>query len=399
MDIFESKQKRANITVQIRELMDRCGDAVMDAVDKSTLENLEKEFDKINASIAAEEKQLERERIAGEIIDKKNAVEGQDKANKLFAKALTGLPEHLNAYRASLNLSNDSQAGNLTAPMAFTDELIRGLDDELFIRQISKTVGPIGAGQSLGYPYRATAASDADWTTEVAQSAEDTTLAFGRREFKPQRLTKCIKISKTLIDHAPNTEEIVKNEIVSRIAIAQENAYLNGDGTNKPLGVFVASNDGITTGRDVSTGNTTSAVTFDGLINAKYGLKGQYIPKAHWLMHRDLVKMVAKLKDTEGQYLWQPSAIVGQPDMLLGCPVHMSEYAPNTFTASQYVAVLGDFADGYWVCDATSIQIEVLRELFALYNQIGYNVEYYGDGAPVIAEAFVRVKLAASQGE
>jgi hypothetical protein len=54
-----------------------------------------------------------------------------------------------------------------------------------------------------------------------------------------------------------------------KFGVTQEKAYLTGDGNQKPLGVFTASNDGISTGRDVSTGNTTTAITFDGLIEAK----------------------------------------------------------------------------------------------------------------------------------
>ena len=168
---------------------------------------------------------------------------------------------------------------------------------------------------------------------------------------------------------------------------------MTGNGSGKPLGIFTASASGIPTARDVSEDNTTTDVTLDGLINAKYSLKGQYHARAQWVMHRDLVKKIAKLKDGEGQYIWQPSVQVGQPDILLGCPVHMSEYAPNTFTTGQYVAVLGDFRY-YWICDADSLYIQVLDQLFAQNNLIGYLFDYFGDGAPVLGEAFARVKLA-----
>jgi HK97 family phage major capsid protein len=73
----------------------------------------------------------------------------------------------------------------------------------------------------------------------------------------------------------------------------------------------------------------------------------------------------------------------------------MSEYAPNTYTANLYAAVIGDFKNGYWICDADSIAIQVLKELYAVNNQIGYLVDYFGDGAPVLSEAFARVKMGA----
>ena len=89
--------------------------------------------------------------------------------------------------------------------------------------------------------------------------------------------------------------------------------------------------------RDRSTGNTQTAVTFDGLLEAKYAIKQQYWRELNWVMHRDAAKMLAKIKDSDGQYIWQPSVQLGQPDLLLGVPVRMSEYAPNTFTAGKYV--------------------------------------------------------------
>jgi len=157
--------------------------------------------------------------------------------------------------------------------------------------------------------------------------------------------------------------------------------------------LFVANAAGINTDRDMATGNTATAVTFDGLINAKYSIKQQYWNGAEWVMHRDLAKMLAKIKDGEGQYIWQPSIAAGQPDRLLGFNVNLSEYAPNTYTAGLYAAILGNFGLGYWICDADAINIQVLKELYAVTNQIGYLFDYFGDGAPVLPEAFARVKM------
>ena len=71
----------------------------------------------------------------------------------------------------------------------------------------------------------------------------------------------------------------------------------------------------------------------------------------------------------------------------------MSEYVPNTFTNGLYVGILGDFAQ-YWIADAMQMEIQVLRELYAAEGKVGYLVDYWGDGAPVVEEAFARVTLA-----
>ena len=74
----------------------------------------------------------------------------------------------------------------------------------------------------------------------------------------------------------------------------------------------------------------------------------------------------------------------------------MSEYAPNTYTAGKYAAVYGDFRTGYMICDGDGLYIQVLNELYAPNNSIGYLVEYFGDGAPVVGEAFARLKIKGS---
>ncbi|MGI6239985.1 MAG: phage major capsid protein [Christensenellales bacterium] len=391
--IFEMKQNRAKINADIRAHMDKFDSAEMSAEDKNVLAQLEREFDDLTETINREERQLERDRLAGEA-PAKEGEKPRDKAHEIFARALGGSSEAIREYRnASSTLADDAQAGYLTAPVQFVERLIKGLDDEVFIRRLSTVVGPIGAAQSLGFPALTTDASDAEWTTEVAQAGEETTIAFGRREFKPNRLAKRIKISDTLMRHAPMAEETILSRLRYKIGVAQEQAYMTGDGSSKPLGVFVAHDDGIPTARDVSTGNTATAVTFDGLMNAKYSLKGGYHRSAQWIMHRDLVKAIAKIKDGEGQYVWQPSVQLGQPDFLLGSPVNMSEFAPNTYTTGKYAAIYGDFKAGYWVCDADQVYLKVLNELYAEYNQIGYVIHYFGDGAPVLSEAFARVKL------
>jgi len=392
--IIEMKQERATLTASIRDLMNQFEAKEMPAETKEELSKMEASFDSMNDKIMAEEKQLNRERAAGEITDHLNDGK-KSETRELFAKALSGEPRHIQEYQNAQSLGVDATAGYLTAPVEFVQTLIKGLDNLMFMRQISNVVGPIGAAQSLGFPYLNTDADDGTWVAEVTTAPEETSLDFGRREFKPNKMAKLIKVSRTLMQHAPMAESTIMDRMNMKIQSGAENAYMNGNGTAQPLGIFTASASGITTARDVSTDNTATAVTFDGLQNAKYSLKQQYLANASWVMHRDLCKMLAKIKDGEGQYVWQGSVTNGQPDRLLGAPVYMSEYAPNTYTSSLYAAVFGDFKRGYWICDANSVNLQVLKELYAATNQIGYLVDYFGDGAPVLAEAFARVKMGA----
>lgn len=390
MNIFDMMQDRAKVTDSIRKLMDKYDDTTkMTAEDRQELERLEAEFDNLNQRITDEQRQQERERAIGEQQQQNGP---KDNKPSLFARALSGRADDIAAYRNSMSLGNDDQAGALTAPMEFRQELIKELDNMLFMRKICRVIPGVGAGQSLGFPYRKSAAVIPSWTGEVDEAPEETTVSYGRREFKPYRIADLLKISRTLMNHAPMAERILKEEIAGRLGAAQEVAYLTGDGNEKPLGVFTASENGIPTSRDFSAGNTATELTTDGLMEAKYALKQQYQGGAQWIFHRDAVKMLAKLKDGNDQYVWFPSVRDDQPDRLLGKTVNMSEYAPNTFTTGQYVGIYGNFKN-YWIADADALTIQVLNEVYARNNQTGYLWNFFGDGMPVIGEAFARVTL------
>ena len=126
----------------------------------------------------------------------------------------------------------------------------------------------------------------------------------------------------------------------------------------------------------------------DNLIRVKYTLKPAYHSGAKWIFHTDGVSQIARLKDGEGRYLFNVDT-----NQLIGFSVLISEHAPNTFTTGLYVGLLGNF-NWYWVVDALPFTMQRLDELYAGTNQTGFIGRRETDGAPVLEEAFVRVKLA-----
>lgn len=297
-------------------------------------------------------------------------------------------PEHVRALQAD----NETLGGNLYAPLQLVDRILQAVDNAVYMRQWA-TVIPVTDGESLGVPTLDTDPADPAWTSEIGAVSEDSSMAFGRRELSPNLLTKLVKISRKLLRKAPNAEDLVVQRLAYKFGVAFESNLLTGNGAKQPLGVFTASSDGISTGRDVSTGNTTTSIQFDGLIEAKYTLKSQYWPMARWLFHRDGMKQIAKLKDGDGQYIWRESTRASEPDRVLGLPARMSEYAPNTFTSGNYVGILGDFSY-VWIADSLALEFQRLMELYAGNNQVGLIGRLESDGMPVLEEAFVRVKLA-----
>jgi HK97 family phage major capsid protein len=310
-----------------------------------------------------------------------------------FAANLLVPQDRSDAERRALQMDVDASGGFTVAPQQFVANLIQRVDDMTFMRGLA-TVSQLVGAHSIGRPSLDTDVSDSDWTSELATGNEDTDMAFGKRELSPHPLAKRIKVSRKLLRHSPlGPEALVQARLAYKMAVTQEKAFMTGNGVQQPLGVFTASASGISTGRDVSTDNAATAVTLDGLKNAKWTLKAQYHPRSQWVAHRDFGKQVDKIKDGEGRYIWQESVTVGQPDRLLGFPVNYSEYAPNTFTAGLYVAVLGDFSN-YWIVESLSFEIQRLNELYAATNQVGYITRAELDAMPVLEEAFVRIKLA-----
>lgn len=405
----EMRARRAALTKEAREILDR------EENEKRTLsqeeidqyERIMAEVDKLGEQIQREERLAGLEDVFGQepklagLEDPQDDKDIADRTNprateeyrSLFASWLARGSEALTAeeHRA-MQADSDVGGGYLVAPQQMVAQLLKNVDDLVVFRQLA-TRHTLESAASLGVVTLESDADDWDWTTEL-RTGRETELKFGRRELRPHPLAKRVRISNTLLRKATmGPEQIVRERLAYKLGVTQEKAYMMGDGNQKPLGVFVPSDDGISTARDVSEGNTDASIMPDGLIEAKYTLKQQYWGRARWIFHRDAIKQIRKLKDGEGQYIWQPGIAGGAPDRILELPYITSEFVPNTFTTGKYVGILGDIRY-YWIVDALDMQMQRLVELYAETNQTGFIGRYEGDGMPVLEEAFVRVKLA-----
>ena len=291
----------------------------------------------------------------------------------------------------------DAVGGYWLAPIQMVNMILKNVDDLVQIRQLA-TKFQVMNSSSLGVPQLEDDADEFEFTSELATGSDQDDLTFGKRELKPAPMAKRFKISNRLIQAAVmDVAAFCLGRLSVKSGYTQENAFCTGDGVNGPLGLFVASASGINTDRDVSTGNTTTALTFNGLKNAKWALKPQYrnSPSVRIMLHSDALLKLDLEKDLNGQYIWQPSTVAGNPDKVLNLPVLESRFVPNTFTASKYVGMIGDF-QYYWIADALNMQVKVLNELYAEQNKTGYILRQELDAMPVLPEAFVRIQLAAS---
>ncbi len=405
--INELRQERAGIWEQAKAL----NETALAAKRDFTAEE-QTQYDKMMADMDSKMKQIERLEAALKTEEEMLASGGGAQFRQPPAGGKgSDNPRATEEYRASferflidgkealtpadikaMQSDNDNAGGYLVMPQQMVNELLKNVDDAVVIRQFARGF-QLRQAKSLGVPTLETDFSDAEWTTELRTGSEDD-LEFGKRELRPHPVAKRAKISNTLLRQTANgAEAIVRERLAYVFGITLEKAYMTGNGNGKPLGLFTASNDGISTSRDVATDNTATAITADGLISALMSLKEPYQRNARWLFHRDAVTQIRKLKDANGQYLWQPGITGGAPDRILEKPYSMSEFAPNTFTTGKYVGLIGDLRY-YWYVDALDMMIQRLVELYAETNQTGFIGRYEGDGMPVLEEAFARVKLA-----
>lgn len=400
MDLNELLRERTRIIAAMRQLIDKASAEARDLTSEE-----EANYTRMDEDLNTVDKKIEREKrlrsIEADNPDAPIVPDGDEdraasqRADSFRRFLIVGERGLRDSERRALQMDSNAAGGYLIAPQQFSNELLQAVDNQVFMRSLA-TIDRVPNAQSLGIPSLDADPADPAWTSEIATGTEDSTMSFGKRELHPHPLAKLIKVSSKLIRaSAGRVDALVRERLAYKVGVTLENAYLNGSGANQPLGVFVAHASGISTARDVTIGNTKTTIGADGLIEAKYSLKGQYqnSPNLRWIFHRDAVKMIRKLKDGDGQYLWRPGLASDTGDTILGVQFVMSEYAPNTFTQGRYVGIIGDFRF-YRIADALDLQLQVLDQLYAATNQTGYIVRVESDGMPVLEEAFARVTLA-----
>ena len=102
-------------------------------------------------------------------------------------------------------------------------------------------------------------------------------------------------------------------------------------------------------------------------------------------MNDSTVKAIRKLKDGNGNYIWQPALTAGSPDTILGRPVYTSAYVP-TIAAGNRTVIFGDLSY-YWIADRQGRTFKKLSELYATTDQTGFVATQRVDGKLILREA------------
>ena len=391
--ILELREKRAKAWDAAKQFLDakRGADGMLSEEDTATYDKMEQDVMNLGKEIERLERQAAidaelSKATSTPLTGKPGAKMGKDEVEKTgrasdeykgsFWNAMrvkAPMPSVLNA----LQEGTDSEGGYLV-PDEFERTLVEALEEENVFRTLAHVIKTSSGDRKI--PVVASKGS-ASWVDEEGayQESDD---AFSQVSIGAYKLGTMIKVSEELLaDSVFDLEAYISKEFARRIGAREEESFFNGDGKGKPLGILAAAG-----GAEVGvTAASATAITADEVIDLFYSLKAPYRKNAVWVLNDATVKQIRKLKDTTGQYLWQPSLVAGTPDTILGRPVKTSAFMPTAAAGAKTIA-FGDFKY-YWIADRQGRTFKKLSELYAANGQVGFMGTQRVDGKLILPEA------------
>jgi len=285
-----------------------------------------------------------------------------------------------------LEVGTDANGGYLV-PDEYEKQLVQALNDENFFRSLAHVIQTQSGTHTI--PVVASHGTAA-WMDEngLYPESDDT---FDQITLDAYKLGTAIKVSEELMnDSVFDLESYISTEFARRIGAAEEEAFLTGNGKKKPEGVFTK----VKADKDAATEIANTNISFDAIMDVFHSLRSVYRNRATWILNDSTVKALRKIKDNNGNYIWQPAVVSGQPDMILNRPYKTSIYAPE-LAAGNVPLLFGDFSY-YWIAERQGRSFKRLSELYAANGQIGFLASERVDGRLILPEAVRGLSIKAS---
>ena len=387
MSINELRTKRASLWEETKKFLAEHTDkdGKMAAADAEAYEKMEADIAEMGKTIDRLEKQVEMDKklampTSKPLVGTPGKPEKKGTASDEYRKAMfTAIRTKFRDVSNVLQEGID-EAGGYLVPDEYDRRLIDVLDEENVLRGLATTIRTSGE-RKINIAATKPAAL---WVEEGgALTFGDAT--FDQKLLDAHKLHVAIKITEELLaDNAFQLEDYIIAQFGKAIANAEEDAFLNGDGEGKPTGLFADAQVGVTIG--------TVEIEADDVIDLIYKLKRPYRKKASFITNDSTLAVLRKLKDENGNYLWQPSLQNGEPDRILGYAIRTSQFAPK-LAAGKAALAFGDFSY-YNIGDRGQRTLQVLKELFAGNGMVGYVMKERVDGLLVLPEAVQVLKVA-----
>ena len=401
MTINELRNKRAKLWEGTKAFLEthRRENGTLSAEDDATYAKMEQEISDLGREISRLERQeamdaelskpvntpITTRPGTGKTDDTKTG-RASDAYNKAFWNQVRAKDGVSYEVRNALSEGADSEGGYLV-PDEFENTLVSGMEGESSIRSLAHVFTTSNGVHKI--PVVRTKGS-ANWIDEGG-SYGDSDDVFGQEQIDAHKVGTVIKVSEELLnDSAFNLEMYFQEEFARRIGAKEEEAFIVGDGNKKPTGILNA-----TGGAEVGvTAASDKAITADEIIDLYYSVKGPYRKNAVWLLNDSTVRAIRKLKDSNGQYLWQPALHEGDHETLLGKKIMTSPYMPEIAAGAKVIG-FGDFSF-YWIGDRQGITFKRLNERYADMGQVGFLASKRVDGKLVLPEAIKVLQMKGS---
>lgn len=253
----------------------------------------------------------------------------------------------------ALSVASDPDGGFLVTP-EMSAEIVKKIHESSPMRQLA-SVQPISS-DSLEI-IQDLEQMGSGWVGETAARPETTTAQLKKVAIYAHEMYAMPKASQKLLDDAfLNVEAWLAEHIAMELSRVEETAFVAGDGFNKPKGIIsYASGTSFDQLERVASG-ASLAISADGLFNLLYALKEPYRANASFMMQRDTVLAVRKLKGSDNNYLWAPGLAASQPSTLLGRPVYEAADMEADGSSGNDAVACGDFRKGYQIVDRVGIR-------------------------------------------
>lgn len=376
-----------------------------DALYDEKLDKLQKELDKFEPlskalvdAKARTDKEAEERKEMQEQLDRIEAAQnrpgtgGENDAKAsahrtaFFDHARFGL-ERMQQDRKNVLTVSDDTGGGYLAPSEYVLEIIKAVVEYSPFRSVVRT--RTTSSKSVQLPKR-TGVFAARWTGEIETRTETTGLAYGLEDVPVHELTAEVYVSMAnLEDSAFDIEAELNMEFAEQFGVAEGAAMVSGSGAKKPEGLLVAS------GTVSKVSGHATQITADGLIDLKYGLKTAYARQGMFALNRTSLGTVRKLKNGNGDYLWQPGLQSGRPNSIDGDPYIEAPDMPDIAAGTKPI-IFADFRRAYTLIDR--ISMAVIRDGLtrASQGQVKFVARRRVGGQVVLPEAIAVMTVAAA---
>ena len=400
-EIRKMREKRVKLWETAKAFVESRQDAngLLSAEDTATYDKMEAEVVEMGKTIERMERQealdLELDRpTARAITDKPNTPDGKaapkkatatDEYKTAFWRVMRDKAVHPDVYNV-LRIGEDEHGGYLV-PDEYQRTLIEALQEQNIFRQLAHVISTSSGDRKIPV---AVSKGTAAWIDENAAYPESDD-SFGQISISAYKLATMIKVSDELLhDSVFDVPSYIAREFARRIGAAEEEAFFVGDGVGKPTGILSA-----TGGAEIGvTAASATAITFDEVMDLYYSLRSPYRKSSVFIMNDSTVKALRKLKNGNGDYIWQPSVTAGTPDTILNRPVYTSSFVP-TLEGSAKPILFGDL-HYYWIADREGRRFQRLNELYAPNGQVGFLSSERVDGKLILPEAVKCLQMKAA---